>query len=142
MPTFTSGKKEKFARFGIFIKGFVYLLIGILTALAAFNMGGKKSGSSNVLQFLSRQPFGKILLVIVAVGLIAYTFWRLYQAIMDHDNDGSDSKAFIKRIGYAISGLFYGFLAYSSIKLIIGIKRNQQFSIPLLASKHNVDFCA
>lgn len=112
-------KKEKFARFGIFMKGFVYLLIGVLTALAAFNLGGEKSGSSNVLQFLSRQTYGKVLLIIVAVGLIGYVFWRFYQAITDHEDDGNNIRAIFTRIGYASGGLFYGFLAYSALKLII-----------------------
>ena len=120
MSTSTSGKKEKFARFGIFMKGFVYFLMGLLTALAAFNMGGEKSGSTNVLQFVAQQSFGKILLTIVAAGLIGYVFWRLYQAITDQNNDGNDTKAIAKRFGYAGSGLIYAFLAYSAVKLIIG----------------------
>lgn len=88
--------------------------------MTAFGMGGKKTGSSGVLEFLGDQIFGQILLVVTGVGLLGYTFYRLYQAIKDSDNDGNDSKGVLKRIGYAGSGIFYGFLAYSALNAVIG----------------------
>lgn len=121
-------KRERLARFGILIKGVVYALIGLLSALAAFNLGGEKSGSKNVLYFIAEQPFGKILLVVIAAGLIGYAFWRIYQAIIDHEKEGDSTSGFVKRAGYFISGLFYGVLAYSAVQIILNIQNESSNS--------------
>tara|TARA_R100001369_G_scaffold79838_2_gene109976 strand:+ start:6090 stop:6857 length:768 start_codon:yes stop_codon:yes gene_type:complete len=113
-------KKQNFARFGVATKGWVYFLIGGLTAFAAFGLGGEKSGSSNALDFISQQMFGKILLIITAVGLVGYVFWRWYQAFADPKDAGTDFKAIVKRVSYFISGVFYSFLAFSAIKQVLG----------------------
>ncbi|WP_237708820.1 DUF1206 domain-containing protein [Gillisia marina] len=100
-------KLKNIARTGLVAKGIIYAIIGILTFLAAFNMGGQKAGKLQVIDFLEKQTFGKILLIIVALGLLCYAFWRLTQAIKDPENIGSDKKAKVKRTGYFVSGFLY-----------------------------------
>ncbi len=112
-------KKENFARFGIATKGFVYCVIGVLTAMSAFGYGGQKAGSSDVLDFIAKQPFGQVLLIVMAIGLLSYVFYRMYQTFADSDNEGKDAKGVAKRVGYFISGLVYGFLAYRAVKMVI-----------------------
>lgn len=111
-------KKEKFARFGIATKGFVYCLVGALTLAAAFGEGGKKTGTSGVLDTLSNQPFGQGILAITALGLLGFTFWRFYQAIADPQGKGDDFKGIVTRLGFSISAIFYGFLAFTAAKMI------------------------
>ena len=113
-------KLEKFARVGIATKGFIYCLIGGLAAMAAFGGGGKKTGSSGALEFLSGQPFGQVLLVITAIGLVGFVFWRFYQAFKDPENNGDDAKGMIKRAGFFFSGVFYGFLAFTAFQMVVG----------------------
>ncbi len=110
---------KKLARFGMFAKGAVYVLLGGLTTLAAFNMGGQKAGKSDALKFLYEQPFGKILLGLLAIGLIGYVIWRFVQAFRDPENKGDDKKAIAARIGYGFSGLFYGFLAFEAVQILM-----------------------
>ncbi|MBN3584691.1 DUF1206 domain-containing protein [Algoriphagus aestuarii] len=112
--------KETIARFGIATKGFVYTLIGALTFMAAIGSGGSKSGSDDALQFLKDNIGGTILLGIATVGLVAYVFWRFYQAIMDPDKEGKDLKGIGNRIGFFSSGLFYGLMAFSAFTILIG----------------------
>tara|TARA_R100000935_G_scaffold43442_1_gene65881 strand:+ start:422 stop:1204 length:783 start_codon:yes stop_codon:yes gene_type:complete len=100
-------KLKNIARTGLVAKGIIYAIIGILTFLAAFNMGGQKTGKLQVIDFLEKQTFGKILLIVIALGLICYAFWRLMQAIKDPENIGDDKKAKVKRFAYFISGLLY-----------------------------------
>lgn len=119
MSELSRNKREKLARFGIATKGLVYVLIGTLTAMAAFGGGGKKTGSRGVLDWLSQQSFGQVLLVITSIGLLAYTGYRLYQAIKDPNHQDSNSgKRILKRIGLALSGLLYGAVAFSSLKAV------------------------
>ncbi|MEH6766100.1 MAG: DUF1206 domain-containing protein, partial [Aequorivita antarctica] len=44
------------ATIGFVSKGIVYLVIGILSLLAALNMGGESSGTNQALIFLKKQP--------------------------------------------------------------------------------------
>lgn len=99
------------ARAGMIAKGAVYSLIGILTALAAFGQGGQESGSTESIDFLSRQSFGQVLIVILGVGLASYAFWRLYEAVANPRDLKKDFKGYAKRVGYFISGLIYAGLS-------------------------------
>ena len=108
------------ARFGYAAKGVVYAIIGVLAAQAAFGGGGQTTGQSGALQQVVGQPFGRIMLGVVAVGLVGYAIWRLVQAIMDPEQEGTDGEGIVKRIGYAISGLVYLGLAFTSFQIIRG----------------------
>lgn len=99
---------EKIQTLGQASKGVVYIIIGSLTALAAFDEGGEKADKSSVIDFLQNQPFGNILIYIMAFGIFAYALWRFYKAIADPKNKGDDASGFIKRFGYFITGLIYG----------------------------------
>jgi len=111
-------KKEKIARFGIFTIGFVYCMIGVLTLTAAISTRGEKSDTNSVLSTIVEQPFGQILLGITALGLLGYVFWKFYQAFVDPENLGKDLNGLFTRAGIASSGLFYGFLAFSAVKIL------------------------
>lgn len=111
---------ERLARFGFAAKGVVYAVVGFLAAQAAFGTGGRTTDTQGALQSIVSQPFGQILLAIVAIGLVGYVLWRFVQAILDPENEGSDAKGVAKRIGYAISGLIYASLAFSAVKIIAG----------------------
>lgn len=111
---------ERLARFGLAAKGFVYGIVGILAAQAALGAGGKTTDTQGALRTLVLQPFGKLLLSLVAIGLIAYVLWRFVQAIKDPENKGTDAKGILQRIGYAINGLIYAGLALTAVRLALG----------------------
>ncbi len=114
-----NSKIEKMARTGYAAKGSVYALTGILTSMAALNMGGQQTGSKGVIEFLEKQPFGNVLLVLIALGLLCYTGWRFVQAFIDPENIGSHDKGKAKRAGFFFSGLLYLGLAGFAIKKLI-----------------------
>jgi hypothetical protein len=111
---------KRLARLGYATKGIVYAIVGVLAAQVAFGTGGRTTGSSGALQEIVSQPFGQILLSIVAVGLIGYALWRLVQAGMDTERKGSDAKGIGARSAYAVSGVIYGFLAWTAIQIVMG----------------------
>ncbi len=110
---------KKIARVGMFAKGVVYVILGVLTAMYAFGSGGQKAGKSTTLEFVYQQPFGKILLGILAAGLICYVIWRFVQAFRDPEDKGDDKKGIASRIGYAASGVLYGVFAYEAIRMLL-----------------------
>lgn len=106
---------KKMARAGYVAKGSVYGITGILTFLAAFNLGGEKTGQLQVLEFLDEQPFGNALLILLALGLICYASWRYVQSISDPEGIGDDNKGKVKRTAFFISGCIYLGLAVLAI---------------------------
>lgn len=110
---------ERFFRLGYAAKGLVYAVIGWLAASAAFGPGGRTTNARGALRSLVKQPFGQILLGLVAIGLSGYILWRLVQAIMDTENKGTDGKGIILRLSYAGNGLIYSGLAITAVHLII-----------------------
>ena len=111
---------ERLARFGYAAKGAVYCVIGVLAVMAAFGAGGGLTDSRGAMQTILAQSFGKVLLGIVAVGLIGYALWRFVQAGIDAENKGTSAKGIAVRIGYAISGLIHCGLALTAAKLVFG----------------------
>lgn len=112
---------ETLARFGYAAKGFVYGAIGILALLAAFNVGGgQTTDTTGALQAISTQPFGRILLALIALGLVGYVIWRFVQAIDDPRNKGTDAGGILTRLGYILSGLAYAGVATNAALLAIG----------------------
>lgn len=111
---------ERLARWGYATKGIVYGLIGMLALTAAFGLGGQTTDSNGALQTISRQPFGQFLLILLTIGLLGYALWRFIECFQDPEHKGSDAKGILTRIGYAISGLIYAGLAFTSAKLVIG----------------------
>lgn len=111
---------KKIARTGFVAKGTVYAITGILTFMAAFNMGGQKAGKLQVLEFLDKQTFGNILLILMGIGLACYAAWRFIQSVKDPENIGNDSKARAKRAAFFISGILYLGFAVLAVMRVVG----------------------
>lgn len=111
---------KKVAKTGFVAKGTVYAITGVLTFMAAFNMGGQKAGRVQVLDFLAKQTFGNILLILMAIGLASYATWRFIQSTKDPENIGDDTKGKAKRTAFFISGIIYLGLAVLAVLKAIG----------------------
>lgn len=107
------------ARGGYAARGVVYLIIGYFAITAAFGSGQAK-GSKGALQSILDEPFGQILLGLVAVGLVGYALWRLVQGTMDTDGHGTDPKGLAIRGGLLVSAVTHTLLALFAFSLIFG----------------------
>ncbi len=103
---------QKLRKFGFFTKGFVYIIIGILTFLTALNFGGKISDKNGVISFLENQIFGKVLLLILSLGLMSYALSRAYKFYDVLKNEDSNKK-YIAAVNYLFRTFFYGSFAVS-----------------------------
>jgi hypothetical protein len=106
------------SRAGYAARGFVYLSIGALAALAALEFARTPAGSQGAVAWLADWPFGQVWIGAVAVGLICFSLWRALQSIFDADRQGSDLKALASRAGQAVSGIVYGTLAWSLLEVL------------------------
>lgn len=115
-----SGEKwfEKFARFGLVSKGIVYFLMGTLSVLAAFGLSREKGDKAEAFQFIYDQPFGRVILGGIALGLFGYVMLRMFQAFKDTENKGKDLKGILDRVGYAMSAFLYLAIGAYAVKLV------------------------
>lgn len=120
MSTTQHSTIKNIARAGLTAKGVVYFGLGLLALFSAAGMGKDAGGQRQVLDWLQEQPFGNVLLGLLALGLFSYTVWRYIRAIKDPDNDGSDTEGMVKRAAYMISGTFYAALGVVAITMIFG----------------------
>ncbi len=111
------------ARLGYAARGVVYLIVGGIAMQAAFSSAQRPEDSSGALVVILRQPFGRILLGVVVVGLAGFVLWRLVQALRDPEHKGTDAKGLATRAGYLISGLIYAGLAVEAVRLLMGSAR-------------------
>jgi hypothetical protein len=111
---------ERLARAGYLTKGIVYALVGVLAAQAALGAGGATTDTEGALQRIVTEPFGRVLLGLVTLGLIGYALWRITQAVLDPENKGDDAGGLAKRAGSLVSGIAYGGLALTAGRLALG----------------------
>ena len=84
----------------------------------ALGIGGKATNQQGAMQTISRQPFGKVLLILLAIGLAGYAIWRLTRAALGHGPEGSDSG--LDRVAALGSGIVYAGLCVIAIKVLLG----------------------
>jgi hypothetical protein len=111
---------ERMARVGYVAYGIVYVLVGMLAGQGAFGGGGKTTSQEGALRQVLLAPLGRILLAMIVIGLLSYATWRLFQGILDPENEGKGAKGVVKRVDHVLNGLFHAALAFSAGRLAVG----------------------
>lgn len=109
---------EWLARAGLVARGAVYAIIGLLALKLAFGTGGKDPNQQGALQEIADQPFGKTLLVLVAIGLGGYALWRLLRAALGHGPEQRDNGP--DRVAGLASGTAYAILCATAVGIVAG----------------------
>src|SRR3712207_9361759 len=79
-----SGAFEWLARAGLLTRGVVYGIVAVLAIKLALGDGGRTTDQQGALDTVARQPFGKGLLILVAIGLAGYALLRAVRAAIGH----------------------------------------------------------
>jgi hypothetical protein len=111
---------ERVARAGFVAKGLVYITIGALAAMAALGGGGETTDTKGAIAKIATYPFGQVLLVFLAVGLVGYSAWRFIQGIADTEHEGRGFKALLTRGGAIVSGFIHLGLAAFAVGILAG----------------------
>jgi hypothetical protein len=106
------------ARAGLAARAVVYAIIGVLALKLALGDGGKATNQQGALKTIAGQPFGKTLLILVAIGLAGYALWRLTRAALGHGPEQSDSG--MDRVAALASGIVYAALCVTAVKIVAG----------------------
>jgi hypothetical protein len=84
----------------------------------AFGSGGKTTNQKGALAEIAQQSGGKILLVLMAIGLFGYAFWRLLRAAVGHGPEETDDGK--ERLKGLASGLAYTSLFITCLSILVG----------------------
>jgi len=109
---------EWLARAGFVARGLIYGLIGILAIKLALGAGGKTTNQEGALKTIAHQPFGEVLLILVAIGLAGYALWRLIHALIGHGPENSDTT--FDRVAALGSGIVYAGLCAIAVEILLG----------------------
>ena len=109
---------EWLARAGLVARGVIYAIVGVLAIELALGEGGKTTNQQGALQEIAKQPFGKLLLVLMIVGLAGYAIWRLVRAAIGHGPEGADDTK--ERIAGLASGIAYAALCVTAVSILVG----------------------
>lgn len=141
MQVATSSNIKPIAQAGLVAKGIVYIILGALAFMAAFHIGDQtanNTGKEDVFGMVAKQTGGKIMLAVLAVGLLCYSTWRMIQTFRDTEDKGSGAKGIAMRLRYFFSGLVYVALAFYAFKMLFEGKKggdNKQGMVQQLLNK-------
>ena len=112
---------ELLERLGYAVRGALYAVMGLLALGIALRIGGGQTTDlSGSLVFLISNPFGKLVLIIIVVGLAAYSLWGFIRAIYDPLNRGSDASGYLARLGFVTSALSYAAIVVFALRILTG----------------------
>lgn len=121
---------ERLAKLGYAAKGLVYLLVGALAGLAAWQVEGRPIGTRGALRTIVAQPFGRYLMATVAVGIVGFILRRFLQTLVEEEGTAETAEEhqrrrkrvvqIARRIGYAMSGIFHIGIALTTVRLLLG----------------------
>lgn len=109
---------ETWARLGYLARGIVYILLGWI-ALSS----GKALSTGETVQAFDDLPGGDLMLLLLAAGLFGYGLYKIYSALVDLDDKGSEPKGLVVRGSRVIGGIGYWVLAYIAARQLGGQDR-------------------
>lgn len=117
---------EVFSRAGFVARALVYGIIGVLALEVATGTGGKLTNQQGALRTVANEPFGEVLLTVLAIGLGGYAAWRLIRAAIGHGPEASDN-GFERAAGFA-SGVAYAAMCAVAVGILAGAHQGQSGS--------------
>lgn len=115
---------ENLARVGMVAYGIVHLLVAWLALQLAWGGGGKSTDQSGAMSTLAEEPFGKPLLWVLAIGLIALAVWQAAEILRWRSGWSASGKqrteAIKKTVKSAAKAILYAALAVLAIKFAVG----------------------
>jgi Domain of Unknown Function (DUF1206) len=111
---------ERLGRVGFAAKGGLYLTIGVLAALAGLGSGGKTgSDPHDAMSSLLGTALGRLLLVVIAAGLVGYAACQILEGLKDTEHHGTTAKGVARRVVSVVNGLVHLVLAGTAVSLVL-----------------------
>ncbi|TXF88322.1 DUF1206 domain-containing protein [Neolewinella aurantiaca] len=115
-------------------KGSIYFLVGTFALATVIGAARSSNGPKAIIDWVSGNPFGQLILGLLGAGLAAYALWRFYLAAFDPAEESDDNKGKVKRIGWVVSGLAYAGLAVYAFQRLISNGGSKETKKDLIAA--------
>lgn len=110
---------EVAGRAGLVARGAVYVVMAALAALIARGEAGAEADTTGALRTIGAQPYGKVLLIGLAICLAGYAVWRLAEAVTGRTSTDPDA-GIGQRLLSAGRAVMYVGLALTALRLLSG----------------------
>ncbi|MGI8755162.1 MAG: DUF1206 domain-containing protein [Acidimicrobiales bacterium] len=110
----------RMGRVALATQGILYVIVGFLAVQVAGGDRSAKPSQKGAIANLAHQPYGRILVGLLAVGLLMYFGWRLMLAIRGEPGDDEDGGSLAKRAANLGRGAIYASFAVVAFKLAFG----------------------
>ena len=112
---------EGLARIGLIAQGISFGLVAVLAIELAVGHGGKATDREGALRTIARDGFGRIAVIVLALGFGAYALWRLAQVLLGHEVEEPGGKEkWTKRLTSLGKAAIYGALCAAAVSILIG----------------------
>jgi hypothetical protein len=113
----------RLTRLGYLVRGVLYAVIGGIALSLALGAPGRTPDQRGEIVVLSTNPVAPIALLVLILGLSAYSIWGFVRAIYDPLGRGDGPNGLAARLGFAWSGLNYGALVVLATTFLTGAAR-------------------
>ena len=132
------GLFRQLARFGCIATGLVYAMLGLFALLSLFRLKHGGADESSLLKFFEDVQFGKVVISLIMLGMVAYMIWRFYEAINDPYRYGRQWKGILVRLLTAFSAISDWLIAWPAIESLIGMNPASKDGEPV-AQRHSFE---
>ena len=108
---------DRAARAGLVAYAVIYLLLGWLSVQLAFGDHEGTPSSTGALRELAQQPFGDVLIWVVALGMFLLVIWKGLEALVGHRDEQDDGKRIRKRLASGLKAVIYAAIGVSGISV-------------------------
>jgi hypothetical protein len=110
-------------RLGYLAKGLIYSLIGVLALRVSLGQSGRLTDPSGVLRTVMSQPFGRIMLIIIGVGIVGYAAYYIFEAAADLRRHGGGGRGWTARSLTMIKAAVYGAIGVQALMVVFFDRR-------------------
>jgi hypothetical protein len=110
---------EWLTRFGFICYGVLHILIAYLAVEIAFGGASTEGDQSGAFKKVAEQPFGKVVLIVMVVGLVGLAIWQALLAAVGHRDQRGKTRVF-ERIASGARVVVYLALAFTAGKVVAG----------------------
>lgn len=104
-------------RAGLAAKAALYAVLALLVLQLGQGSEGESVDQQGAMQTIATQPFGRVLLGVLVVGLAGYALFRLVQAAIGAGVDDG-AKGVLQRVGLVARAVVYAGLAFLAVRVL------------------------
>lgn len=100
------------ARFGLFARGVVYIVIGVIGFMLALGVAQHTPDRAGAIEAIATKPLGYPLLWLLVIGFAALALWRLSQAVGSRVPETGRMRLYVLVVGIAYAVVCIGTLMF------------------------------